>query len=181
MDTTIQRHVENMYSKDRPLQTEAYYALISATDEPVDWAYEIWDKLMQSLTDKDAHVRSIAAQLLSSLAKSDPENRMQKDFPTLFNMTKDPKYITARHSLQSFWKIGILGQAQQDMLMKSLENRFHECINEKNCTLMRYDIIQSMKNVYDVVKDESIRTKALGLIETEEDLKYRKKYAKIWK
>jgi hypothetical protein len=31
------------------------------------------------------------------------------------------------------------------------------------------------------VKDETIREKALALIETEEDLKYRKKYAGEWR
>jgi len=47
--------------------------------------------------------------------------------------------------------------------------------------LIRYDILQSMRNVYDVVKDQKIKKKALELIETEEDLKYRKKYASLWK
>ena len=65
--------------------------------------------------------------------------------------------------------------------MAGLEQRFHECVTEKNCTLIRYDIMQSMRNVYDVVKDESIRAKALALIETEADPKYRKKYAAVWK
>jgi hypothetical protein len=51
----------------------------------------------------------------------------------------------------------------------------------KNCTLIRYDILQSLRNVYDQVKDEKIRSKALALIETETDLKYRKKYAALWK
>ena len=31
------------------------------------------------------------------------------------------------------------------------------------------------------VKDEEIKEKALALIETEEDLKYRKKYATLWR
>jgi hypothetical protein len=31
------------------------------------------------------------------------------------------------------------------------------------------------------VKDEAIKQKALKLIETEEDLKYRKKYALLWR
>ena len=44
-----------------------------------------------------------------------------------------------------------------------------------------FDIIQSFRNLYDVVKDERIKEKALELIETEEDLKYRKKYANFWK
>ncbi len=32
-----------------------------------------------------------------------------------------------------------------------------------------------------VTKDEKVREKALELIETEEDLKYRKKYSSLWK
>ena len=65
--------------------------------------------------------------------------------------------------------------------MDGLERRFKECINEKNYTLIRYDILQSFRNVYDEVKDEKIREKALELIETEDDLKYRKKYETLWK
>jgi len=47
--------------------------------------------------------------------------------------------------------------------------------------LIRYDIIQGLRNLYNEVHDESIKQKALELIETEEDLKYRKKYASVWK
>jgi len=79
------------------------------------------------------------------------------------------------------WKVGAAGKEQQAMLLEGLELRFKECGDEKNCTLSRYDIIQGIKNLYDEVKDEKIREKALELIETEEDLKYRKKYAGVWK
>jgi hypothetical protein len=65
--------------------------------------------------------------------------------------------------------------------MDGLERRFRECITEENGTLIRYDILQSMRNVYDAVKKEKIKEKALELIETEEDLKYRRKYASLWK
>ncbi len=65
--------------------------------------------------------------------------------------------------------------------MKGLEGRFNECITEKNCTLIRYDILQSLRNVYDAAHDEVIKEKALELIETEADVKYRKKYASLWK
>ena len=78
-------------------------------------------------------------------------------------------------------KVGTAGKKQQQKLMDGLEFRFKECINEKNCTLIRYDILQSLRNVYDKVKDEKIRSKALELIDTEDDLKYRKKYLTLWK
>ncbi len=181
MDVSTQTHFENIYTTERQAQNDAYYALISATDEPVQWAYEVWDEMLKGLTDQDNHVRAITAQILCNLAKSDPEKRMLKDFPTLLNVTKDAKFVTARHCMQNLWKIGVVGQDQRAMLIEGLAGRYAVCITEKNCTLIRYDIIESLKNVYDRVPDEAIRDKALELIETEEDLKYRKKYAKVWK
>ena len=52
---------------------------------------------------------------------------------------------------------------------------------EKNCTLIRFDIIQSLRKLYDAVKDEEVKAKALELIGTEADIKYRKKFASLWK
>jgi hypothetical protein len=36
-----------------------------------DWAYDVWDRLVAGLRDPDNHVRSICAQVLCSLARSD--------------------------------------------------------------------------------------------------------------
>ena len=36
-------------------------------------------------------------------------------------------------------------------------------------------------DLYTVVEDETLRERALALFETEEDAKYRKKYAGLWK
>jgi len=96
-------------------------------------------------------------------------------------VTKDERFVTARHCLQALWKVGAAGKKQQKKLVAGLAGRFAECATEKNCTLIRYDISQSLRNLYDVVKDETVREKALELIETEPDLKYRKKYASLWR
>lgn len=47
--------------------------------------------------------------------------------------------------------------------------------------MIRYDIIQDLRNLYNEVKDETIKEQALSLIEMEEDAKYKKKYAGVWK
>ena len=47
--------------------------------------------------------------------------------------------------------------------------------------LIRHDIIQGLKRLYDAVKDEGINRRALALIETEADLKCRKKYSTVWR
>ena len=181
MDKSTHSAINNLWSEDRQLQNEALAHILKETDKPVDWAYEVWDELLANLTHKDNHNRAIAAQVLCNLAKSDPKNRMLKDFDKLLAVTKDERFVTARHCMQALWKIGVAGKKQQKIYMEELENRFQECITEKNCTLIRYDILQSMRNVYDVVKDERIKETALALIETEADSKYRKKYATLWR
>jgi len=181
MDKSTRTHFDNLWTEDRQLQNDAYTYILKATDKPVDWAYEAWDELLAQLTHKDNHNRAIAAQVLCNLAKSDSKERILKDFGKLLNVTKDERFVTARHCMQALWKVGVAGRKQQKKYMEGLEGRFKECITEKNCTLIRYDILQSMRNVYDALKDEKIKAKALELIETEEDLKYRKKYSTLWK
>jgi len=181
VDEETQMMVDGLWASDRQVQNEAFFDALEKTNEPVNWAYEVWDTVLENLTHKDNHNRAIAAQVLCNLAKSDPEGRILSDLPALIAVTRDERFVTARHCMQSLWKVGVVGEAQRMLLVEGLEGRFHESIAEKNCTLIRYDIIQSLRNVYDVVKDERIRDKALGLIETEEDLKYRKKYAALWR
>jgi hypothetical protein len=181
MNHTIQKNFDALWSDDRELQNRAFGTILEITDRPVDWAYEVWDELVENLHHKDNHNRAIAAQVLCNLAKSDPKNRMEKDFNTLLVVTKDERFVTARHCMQALWKVGAAGKKQQALLVGGLEDRFKECATEKNCTLIRYDILQSLRNLYDSVKDERVRAKALELIDIEADLKYRKKYAGLWK
>lgn len=181
MDSQTRTHLDGLYSEDREIQHTAYSSLMEETDRPVDWAYEAWEELAQSLSHKNNRVRSIAAQLLCNLAKSDPDGRMVKDVALLLAVTKDERFVTARHALQSLWKIGLTGAEQRTLLVEGLRGRFRECVSEKNCTLIRYDILQGLRSLYDAVGDEKVRETALELIGTEEDLKYRKKYAGLWK
>ena len=155
--------------------------LLKETEKPVDWAYEAWDELVEGLTHKDNHVRSISSQLLANLARSDPKGRIFKDFDKLLRVTKDEKFVTARHCLQSIWKVGLAGKNAQHLVVKSLEKRYKECVKEKNGSLIRYDVLVDLKNLYDATTSSEIKEKALELIELETDAKYKKKYASVWK
>ena len=181
MNPSLRTNLDHLWSEDRALQNKAFEHVLQATDQAVEWAYDVWDEVLGNLSHKDNHNRAIAAQVLCNLAKSDPKGRLLKDFPALLAVTKDERFVTARHCLQALWKVGVAGKKQQKLYVDGLAGRFKECRAEKNCTLIRYDIIRSFGNVYEVVKDEKIRAKALELIETEEDLKYRKKYAGVWR
>ncbi len=181
MDTTIRTHLDNIFSDDGQVQFKAYDYLMKESEKPVDWAYDAWDKLIEGLTHKDNHVRAICGQLLGNLGKSDPKGRMFKDFDKLLNVTKDERFVTARHTMQNIWKVGLGGKNAQILVVKGLEKRYKECIKEKNGTLIRYDIIVDLRNLYDATTSSEIKEKALELIELETDLKYKKKYATVWK
>ncbi len=181
MDETTRTNLDNLRSDDREQQNRAFLQIIETTNQPVDWAYDAWDEMVEGLRHRDNHVRAISAQVLCNLAKSDPDLRMQNDFDALLGVTRDERFVTARHCMQAIWKVGAAGRPQQRLLLDGLERRFDECSAEKNTTLIRYDIVQALRNLYDEVKDETIREKALGLIETEPDTKYRKKYAGVWR
>ena len=129
----------------------------------------------------DNHQRTIAVELLSNLAKSDSEKRVLKDFDQIMIVTKDEKFVTARHSLQSLWKVAVVSEDLKKKVVDNLSKRFDECITEKNCALIRYDILEVFRKIYDQVHDDKLQDTALALIEKEDDVKYRKKYTGLWK
>ena len=61
MATTRTVTLEELWSDDKEIQNKAFYAMMAATEQPVDWAHEVWDELVQSLRHKDNHRRAIAA------------------------------------------------------------------------------------------------------------------------
>src|SRR5260221_496475 len=138
MDQILRTSLDNLRSENRELQNKAFFFVLDATNKPVDWAYDAWDEMVATLRHKDNHHRAIAAQVLCNLAKSDPENRMLKDFDALLAVTKDKRFVTARHCMQAIWKVGTAGAQQQQKLIDGLTGRFEECASEKNCTLNQF-------------------------------------------
>ena len=181
MDSTIKTLFEDLRDEDQDVQYESFMKLIDITNEKVNWAYEVWGQLLEDLIEGDNHQRSRAAQFLCNLAKSDPENRILNDFPKVWAVTKDKKFVTARHSLKSIWKIALAGSEQKELVLTNLADRFITGTDEKNYTLIRFDIIESLRKLYDEIKDEQVKQLALDLIEKEEDKKYKKKYASVWR
>src|SRR5258706_12570117 len=116
MHTTVRTSLDNLWSEDRQLQNDAFSHILSLTDKPVDWAYEVWDEVLGKLRHKDNHNRAIAAQLLCNLAKSDPQKRMLKDFASLLAVTKDEHVVTAPPHTQALCESGATGKEQRGKL-----------------------------------------------------------------
>ena len=173
--------LQHLFSASAELRDPAYRWAIAATDEPVDWAYEVWDRAVAGLTDKDNHVRAVSAQLLCNLAKSDPDGRMLRDFELLLQVTRDPRFVTARHCLQNIWKVGLAGPDQLAVLMAGLRTRYTESFGEKNGTLVRFDILVDLATLHAALQDVAIKEAGLAWTDEEPDPKYRKKYLAVWK
>jgi len=47
--------------------------------------------------------------------------------------------------------------------------------------MIRYDISQVIRRVYELAGDKKVKDRTLALLATEEDAKYRRKYAGLWK
>jgi hypothetical protein len=65
--------MNDLESSDKDRQNRAFESLSKATVAKVDWAYDVWDDLLRLTLDGDNRQRSIAAQILCNIAKSDGE------------------------------------------------------------------------------------------------------------
>lgn len=177
MEKEILQLFSNLTERDRDIQYKSYEELLKIMQEPVDWTYSVWEQLVQTLIYKNGHVRASAAQFLCALAaKSDPEERVLEDFLKIWAVTYDEETVTARHTLQAIWKIGLAGQVQRDLVVSYLAKRYQTCLDEKHPTLIRYDIIVSFKKLFDATNDPKLLEIAQRLIGEEEDVKSKKKY-----
>lgn len=137
--------------------------------------------MVAHLKDRDNRNRSIAAQLLCNLAAHDTNGRVLTDLDALMEVTRDPRYVTARHSLKSVRRLGLADGTQRTAALDALEHRYRTSTTEKNGTLVRNDIVENLRHLHDAVGDPDIEATARVLIEEEPDPRYRKKYASHWR
>lgn len=189
MTAVVPSWYPDLWSNDRARQNAAYTILLEettldamtlATTAGVGWTASVWDDIVARLSDPDNHNRSIAAQLLCRFAAAEPD-RIIAVLPSLVEVTRDDRFVTARHCLQSMWRIGAAGQGPRDAVVVALIDRFRDCEDEKNTTLIRADIIEALAKIYDIEPDEHLEHLVLELIDTEDDDKYRTKYLGTWR
>ncbi len=181
MDDRVTALLAARESPDRDTAYRALVGLFGLTDEPVDWAYEVWDRMLADLTHREGHKRAFAAQMLARLAISDPDGRMLEDFPRVAAVMKDEKTVTARHTLQSIWRVGLAGPEQEKMVVAALERRFRECADEKNGTLVRTDVVTALGRLFGATGAGEIEARANALMEAEPDEKSRRKQRAAWR
>ena len=143
--------------------------LINDLPNKVDWADSVWNDFVALLTHENNHVRSIAGQMVANLAQSMKPGAVSKDLDKLEAVTHDEKFVTARHVLQSIWKVGLGDSKLRKDLIERLAGRFKNCSDEKNSTLIRYDILVGLRSLFDATSDMAAKETALSLIPLEKD------------
>lgn len=177
----IRIDLDALVTGDRMARSDAYQRLLQATEGAVPWSGAVWDELLALLSDTDNHLRTIAAQLLCNLAASDRDGHMTRDLDRIIEVTHDERFVTARHTMQSLWKIGRTDPAIRAHLLTRFDHRFNVAAAEKNGTLVRYDLLVGLKHLFDTTDDAAVPALANTLIARETDEKYRKKYLTVWK
>jgi HEAT repeat protein len=181
MDKLVKESFENLGSSDDKIRLNALKTILGITEKKVDWIYEVWDGLVDKLDDENSYQRSIAIMVLCNLAKSDSENRLAVSLQRLLGHTSDEKFITSRQCLQNIWKLAATSSRTREIVLDHLEKQFEGCAEEKHYNLLRQDIIQALRLIYDMGKDDSILVRAKELAKIEHEDKYRKKYEAILK
>ncbi len=180
MEQRIEALFEARFSSDRGASYQALVELFAITEQPVNWAYDVWDRMLAELSHRDGARRSFAAQLLARLAISDPESRMIRDFQSVAAIMRDPKTVTARHALQSLWRIGLAGSDRAALVVDALAQRYEECIEAKNAGLVRTDVITALGHLAKSLDSSGIEGRVMALIDSETDPKERRKQWAAW-
>jgi hypothetical protein len=179
MNKKVRESIDNLASTDDKIRLAALQTILRITDNQVDWVYDVWDDLIDKLDNENSYQRSIAILVLCNLAKSDSENRIEGALPRLLAHTKDEKFITSRQCIQNIWKVAAINHRAKNTILDHLEKQFATCAEEKHYNLIRQDIIQSIRLLYDHEEDERLLARAKKMTKNEKEEKYRKKYEAI--
>lgn len=179
MDRNLMETYENLASKDDSVRMKALKTFLEATRKKVDWVDEVWDELIDRLEAENSYQRSIAIKVLCSLAKSVSEERLEAVLDSLLAHTGDEKFVTSRQCLQSIWKVAATSEQIREKVLRHLEGRFADCVQGKHYNLIRQDILQSIRNLYDCTGDTGVLRLAQELAARETEEKYLKKYKAI--
>jgi CO dehydrogenase/acetyl-CoA synthase beta subunit len=179
MNNELKESIDNLASADDKIRLAALQSILKITDDKVDWVYDVWNDLVDKLENKNSYQRSIAILVLCNLAKSDSENRIEECIHHLLAHTRDEKFITSRQCIQNIWKVAASNSYAREMILKQLGKQFAECAGEKHYNLIRLDIIQSIRLLYDYEQDDRLLAWAKEMSKTEKEEKYRKKYEAI--
>lgn len=181
MDKYVRESLDNLGSTNDKIRLDALQTILKITEGKVDWVYDVWDDQVARLENGNSYQRSIGIMVLCNLAKSNSENRIEAILDRILAHTRDEKFITSRQCILNAWKLAMTGSRTKAIVLAHLEKQFEDCKEDKHYNLIRQDIIQSMRLLYDNNKDDGLLSRAKELVKIENEDKYRKKYEALIK
>lgn len=181
MDLAQRESFRAIFSSGKAPDPVEYEPFLVSLESPVDWAYELWSPILQAFTSPDNHLRSLAGQAFCRLALSDPEGRFAQDLEALLTLTCDSRFVTARHVIQSLWRIGLGGELHRKLLLTVVRRRWSLTMAEKNSNLVQSDLIGVLGTLYSRGSNRELENLAQELINSITDSVQHKKLLAAWK
>jgi len=176
----VRAALDRLASGDRGTQGDDYALLQQATAEPVRWADAAWPLIEPLLRNRDNRVRSIAGQTLSRMAPGASHDTVLGGLPSLIAVTRDERFVTARHVLGSLWQVGLANREVRAVLLDKLIERCRSAVDEKNAALVRHDIVCCLRRLFDETGDAQVKAGADELITQEPDERNARKMRAAW-
>lgn len=173
--------IRRLASGERDAHGADFALLEQETAKPVPWSDAAWPEFVRLLKHHDNRVRSIAGQILSRLAPGASRDLVLVDVPALIAVTRDERFVTARHVLGSLWRVGKMDDQIRLALVDQLVNRSLNTAGEKNGALIRYDIVCCLHRLFAETGDVQVRIAADEIIAREPEEKNARKMRTAWK
>jgi len=178
---SVREAIERLASGDRASHGEDYQVLMKSVEQSKGWADRAWQQIRPLLEHSDNRVRSIAGQALCGLAANASRKLVAQDTAAVIAVTRDERFVTARHVLLATWKLGLVDAKNRMRLLALLSERFEGSFKEKSGALVRTDIVAILRRLSDATGDAAVRSGAELLITTDRAPGRRQKLEQAWR
>jgi|SRR5688572_2857257 len=178
---SVREAIDRLASGNRSSHGKDYQVLMKSVEQSKGWADRAWQEIRPLLEHSDNRVRSIAGQALCGLAANASRKLVTLDAASVIAVTRDERFVTARHVLLATWKLGLVDAKNRIRLLASLSARFEDSFKEKSGKLVRTDIVAVLRRLFDATGDAAVQAAAEMLITTDRAPGRRQKLEHAWR
>lgn len=144
-----------MFNKNIMVYYHSYYVLSRASEIKPQLFYEYWNDFVELLGNKNSYKRDIGMILIANLITVDGERKFDNIFDKYIEHINDEKFMTAQCCVRNLKKII---QQRKDLIdnIVSILLKIQDTTSypKKQKELLKYDILDIFKIVYDKAQDK---------------------------
>ncbi|SFI23200.1 hypothetical protein SAMN05192551_10953 [Tindallia magadiensis] len=146
-------------NKEIQVYYTCYEIVTKASEERPDLFYPYWDELASLLNHSNSYHRNIGLTMIANMTKIDEKDLFATIYDRYMEHFNDPKFMTAQCFLQNLKKIIRFKKQDRERIVKALINIDQACdYPEKQKELLKSDVIEVLKEAYEVSEDEEKQT-----------------------